>query len=248
MWSHCSKHVWKLHSKNKYNRVTGSKPRGWHLEVRGVGEAFPRKEEKHFRKSLCLGLTDPWNKEVKCRGNSEANIPQECQHRHTQLGQVNLIVPGTGQKKKCFWGKIFFPGKKKSNTAIKHCIFIPSLFQALCCRQCSPTDCQAGYRVPLHSAILIWLARYYFRAIKSSWNMLPINWIPFLTNDIICLIISSSTWNKLDTTGRIQQGLVPAQQLFIHCPMKDQDWGLQLSSLCWDKQKATRSVLGSCLP
>lgn len=80
--------------------------------------------------------------------------------------------------------------------------------------------------------MLTWLARYYFRAINPSWNILPINWIPFLTDHFICLIISS-TWNKLDTTGRLHQGSVPAQQLFIDCAMKDQDWGLQFSSSCW---------------
>lgn len=51
--------------------------------------------------------------------------------------------------------------------------------------------------------IFIWLARYYFSSIKPLWNMLSINWIYFLTNHFICLIISNA-WNKLDTMGRIQ--------------------------------------------
>jgi len=86
-------------------------PTRWHLELRGVGEAFPRTEEKRFTKSLCLSLKDPRNKEVKYRGNSQANIPWESQHWHTQLGQVNLTVSGTRQKKKMFLRQGFFQEK-----------------------------------------------------------------------------------------------------------------------------------------
>lgn len=95
--------VWKFQSKNQLSLVTGS-----NLEVRGMGEAFLTKEEQLFETTLCFGLTDPWNKEVKRRGNSQA---RECQHWHTQLGQVNLTVPDTRHKKKLFGGKVFFQEK-----------------------------------------------------------------------------------------------------------------------------------------
>lgn len=101
---------WKLQSKNQLNLVTGSKLREWHLEVRAVGEAFPTREEMLFEKILCFGFKDPWNREVKCRGNSQA---WEYQYLHTQLGHINLTVPDTRQKNKIFWRQCFLSRKKE---------------------------------------------------------------------------------------------------------------------------------------
>lgn len=76
--------------------------------VEGNGRGFSNKRRRTLRESLVLRPYRPMKQGGECRGNSQA---RECQHWHTQLGQVNLTLPDTRQKKKFFGGKVFFQEK-----------------------------------------------------------------------------------------------------------------------------------------